>query len=177
MQIIYSCNQRVTDACGNSILSNTCGAEECGSGFACRPAWRPGLDNGSKPAVSTTGQLYLWLSASLGSQHSPVWPGTRAIKGNIRRYYKLLTRQTTRSLGSCFLPCFPSHSAMVYQPGTTPTLMHKYQIDSVSDWLNKRASIAVFSISLHNSTTFNFRHDNIYTSVHIKSWYIKISWL
>lgn len=110
MQIIYMCNQRVT-----TRLTEQC----CPKLLWCRGMWRraspagrlgPGLDGGSKPSAATAGQSYLRLSASLRSQHSPGWPATRAIKGNIRRYYKLLTRQTTRWPGCRSAP--PVSSAL-----------------------------------------------------------------
>lgn len=64
--------------------------------FDCWPAGRHELQGSSKPAAATAGQSYLRLSASLKSQHRPGRPVTCAITESIRRYYKLLTRQTTR---------------------------------------------------------------------------------
>lgn len=66
--------------------------------------WGRGCTAAVNPRPATAGQSYLRPSASLRSQRSPGRPATRAIKGNIRRYYKLLTRQTTSSPGSCAAP-------------------------------------------------------------------------
>lgn len=131
MQIIHMCNQRVTLMLARIVFSQTLVVlRNVEVGLACRPAKRPGLGGGSKPAASTTGQSYLRLRASLGSQQNRVQPGTRAIKGNIRRYYKLLTSQTTRSLGSRFLPApLPWPTLQKFISLTWhPALMHIYNV-------------------------------------------------